>query len=343
MKNYDYLIVGQGIAGSFFAFELIKNNKSFLIIDEDFQKASNLSAGIFNPVVLKRFVPIWNAHNQVNQLINKIQEIEIFLKVKLLYQENVLRIFHDEEEFKTWKKKAQTIELSSFLDEELKQDDTVNSPFGLGKVKLSGRIDVPNMIEKFKSYFKNNELILNEKFEYESLTILENKIEYKNFSFDKVVFCEGFQVKNNPFFNHIPILTDKGEQLKVKLSENIGDFLYKKKHFLFHQNEFSYLGGTYNPKDLEPNTTDSARLELINDLNEMVNSDYEIMEQNWGFRPVSKDRRPILGRHLNYNNLFILNGLGTRGTLIGATYAVKLYEFIELNIPLETEVNVQRF
>ena len=151
-------------------------------------------------------------------------------------------------------------------------------------------------------------------------------------------------MKNNPFFSTIPILTDKGEFLKVKLKRAIGNNLYKKKHFLYKIDENSaYLGGTYNPSDILQEITNQAKEILTEDIQQMYGDDYEILEQSWGFRPVSKDRRPILGTHHQHKNLHILNGLGTRGTLLGATFAEKLYNKIEHQHHLDKEIDVKRF
>jgi glycine oxidase len=41
--------------------------------------------------------------------------------------------------------------------------------------------------------------------------------------------------------------------------------------------------------------------------------------------------------------MYVLNGLGTRGVMIGPYVAEKLFNFIELGIPLEKEIDITRF
>ncbi len=41
--------------------------------------------------------------------------------------------------------------------------------------------------------------------------------------------------------------------------------------------------------------------------------------------------------------MFVLNGLGTRGVMIGPYIANQLYNFIEKGISLDTEINIDRF
>ena len=61
MKNVEYIIVGGGYAALFFAHQLIKNNKSFVLFSDGKKSASQVSAGIVNPMVLKKFTTFWLA------------------------------------------------------------------------------------------------------------------------------------------------------------------------------------------------------------------------------------------------------------------------------------------
>ena len=52
----DFIIVGQGIAGTSFAFELLKNNKTFVLVDKfSTHTASRVALGVYNPLILKWF------------------------------------------------------------------------------------------------------------------------------------------------------------------------------------------------------------------------------------------------------------------------------------------------
>jgi glycine/D-amino acid oxidase-like deaminating enzyme len=56
-----------------------------------------------------------------------------------------------------------------------------------------------------------------------------------------------------------------------------------------------------------------------------------------------KDRKPLVGTHSEFKNVHILNGLGTRGVMLGPSMAKALYEFVENSIPLAPEINITRF
>ena len=60
MLKVDYNIVGLGIAGISICEQLQKNNKCFVVFDFGKTTSTLVSAGHINPVVLKRFTPVWH-------------------------------------------------------------------------------------------------------------------------------------------------------------------------------------------------------------------------------------------------------------------------------------------
>ena len=58
MKKVDVIIVGQGMAGTFLAHDLIDAQQSVAIIDLNLKaSASRVAAGLINPVGMKRCIP----------------------------------------------------------------------------------------------------------------------------------------------------------------------------------------------------------------------------------------------------------------------------------------------
>lgn len=343
MKNVDYIIVGDGYAGLFFAHQLIKNGKSFVIYSEGRKSASQVSAGIINPVVLKKFTTFWKAQEQIDFLKITLDEIKSYTDKNYLIKAPIHRIFHDENEQKLWLKKSENEDLSDFLDKNFDRLEGVKNEFKTGKVNQSARLDVNGFFEGLFSYFKKNELIEEEKFDYAKLDAQNSS--YKDYQFKNVVFCEGMGVKENPYFSDIAVNPNKGHHIKVKLSVSLPENItVKKKHFLFPTDNGTYFyGGTYDREQLHHHIDDSAVEQLVNGLSEIYPYDFEVKEVNFGFRPTVKDRRPIIGRHEEYKNLYVFNGLGARGILNGCYFSHSLYRFIEENIPLHEEISLNRF
>ncbi|WP_415325832.1 NAD(P)/FAD-dependent oxidoreductase [Chryseobacterium sp. MMS23-Vi53] len=343
MKNVDYIIVGDGYAGLFFAHQLIKNNKSFVIFSEGRRSASQVSAGIINPVVLKKFTTFWKAQEQIDFLKESLKEIESYTGKNYLVDSRIHRIFHDENEQKLWLKKSENYELIHFLDKNFDRLNIVKNDFLTGKVSQSARLDVSGFFDGLFSFLEKEDKLIKEKFNYDKIDTANSV--YDDFEFKNILFCEGMGVKENPFFSEIAVNPNKGHHIKVKLSQPIPENVtIKKKHFLFPTDSGLYFyGGTYDREQLHHHIDDSAVEQLVNGLSEIYPYDFEVKEVNFGFRPTVRDRRPIIGRHHEHQNFYVFNGLGARGILNGCYFSKSLYDFIEENLPLHEEVSLERF
>jgi len=343
MKDVDYIIVGDGYAGLFLAHQLIKNNKSFVIFSEGRKSASQVSAGIINPVVLKKFTTFWKAQEQIDFLKDSLKEIESYTGENYLINAPIHRIFHDENEQNLWLKKSENEELSAFLDKNFNSLNGVKNDFQTGKVNQSARLNVNGFFNGLFNYLEKNNHLIKERFDYARLNPSESV--YKDFSFKNIIFCEGMGVKDNPYFSEIAVVPNKGHHIKVKLSQPVPENItIKKKHFLFPTgNGLYFYGGTYDRDQLHHHIDDSAVNQLVNGLSEFYPYDFEVEEVHFGFRPTVKDRRPIIGRHETWDNLYVFNGMGARGILNGCYFSRDLFRFIENDIPLHQEVSSKRF
>jgi len=61
-KNYDFIIIGQGIAGSVLSWYLLEKKLNFLIINDSTKlSASSTALGVYNPITGKRIAKTWKA------------------------------------------------------------------------------------------------------------------------------------------------------------------------------------------------------------------------------------------------------------------------------------------
>ena len=65
----DYIIVGFGLAGALLANEFIRKNVSFIVFDDpDQPKASEVAAGLINPVIFRRMTKSWLVDDAIQQM-----------------------------------------------------------------------------------------------------------------------------------------------------------------------------------------------------------------------------------------------------------------------------------
>ncbi|MCF7559039.1 FAD-binding oxidoreductase [Sabulilitoribacter multivorans] len=342
----DYIIVGSSIAGISFCEQLKANNKTFVAFDNGSQQSSTVAGGLYNPVVLKRFTTVWKSKEQLDIALPMYANIENRLKVKLDYKIPVYRKFASLEEQNDWFAASDKPILSEYLSTKIikNNNEAINAPFGFGEVLDTGRVDVKTMIEAYRSDLLKSELLFEDTFNYNELLIDEMKIGYKNIVAKHIVFAEGYGITQNPFFKHLPLVPAKGELITIHAPSLRIDFVLKAGVFLIPLGEDLYtVGATYEWKDLSNKATNAGKQELTRKLEKLIKCSYKVVNQKAGIRPSVKDRRPLVGQHSIYKNMYVLNGLGTRGVMIGPYVANKLYKFIESEIPLEKEIDIKRF
>ncbi|ARV10324.1 FAD-dependent oxidoreductase [Winogradskyella sp. PC-19] len=346
MKNVDYIIVGCGLAGIAFSEVLKSNSKSFIVYDDASQQSSMVAAGLYNPVILKRFTEVWKAKIQLDIALPSYAKIEKELGVELDYQHPIYRRFSSIEEQNLWFTASDKPSLEPFLSTEIKKNKNqyIDASFGLGEVLHGGRIDTAHLISAYKKDLKSKGLLIEEEFDYKALDISETRLSYKDIEAKHIIFAEGYGVKHNPYFNHIPLNGTKGEVLTIKAPDLKLDTAIKSSVFIISiGNDFYKVGSTYKWKDKTNTPTEAAKQELLTKLKKFITCDFEVVDHQAGIRPTVGDRRPIVGNHPKIDNLYVLNGLGSRGVMIGPYVAQKLFNLIENNIELDNEINIKRF
>jgi len=342
----DFIIVGQGLAGTALALNLLEKSKSFIIIDNNSTSASSFSAaGISHPLSFKRLILSWNAE----KLIPYGREFYLrsceLINESCFYDQDMLRIFSSYEEQNNWNRKAteepyiNLLKKSSFPISKHK----INAPYGYGSVTNASRLNVSKFVKKARGYFIENKIMIVEDFKHSLLLMQKNECQYNDITCNKIIFCEGPSIKNNPYFNYIPFGFNKGDILTISSNE-LPTKLLSKGCFVLptKKNEF-IVGSTYNHNNLDVNKTASGRKELITKLNKLGSFKYEILSQKSGIRPSSIDRKPIIGEHPLIKNMFLFNGLGSKGVMLAPYFAEELLNAVLQNKKIEKEVAVDRF
>lgn len=341
----DYIIVGAGLSGVAFSEFALNQNKKILVINNQSQNSSRIAGGLYNPVILKRFSEVWNAKVQLELAEKFYNALEQKLNVKVDYHLPLLRKFYSVEEQNNWFIASDKPNLSHFLSTNLISNnwDAVPAPFGFGEVLHSGYVDIGVLLDGYQSYLRDNNSYIEDTFDYSLLTVNDDCVEYKNTKAKRIVFAEGFGMLLNPFFNILPLDGTKGELLLVKAPNLKLDVIVKSSVFILPVgNDFYKVGATYNWEDKTNIPTEAAKKELLNNLRELINCDFEVIEHYAGVRPTVKDRRPLVGTHPLHKNIHLLNGLGTRGVMLAPAMAQDLFNHIEYNAPLDKNIDIKR-
>jgi glycine oxidase len=346
-SSVDYIIVGMGLAGSTMALQLIKAGKKIVVLDQPERNlCSRVAAGLFNPVTGNRMMKTWLADDLFPYLREFYTHAEKITEKKFFYPMPLYRPFISIAEQNEWmgrsaEKNFENIIENIYTDRAF-QD--VHNPFGGLLLKQCGYIDTVAYMNAVRILVEKNGVYKKAKFDYSRLEIGNQFVKYEDIIAPRIIFCEGHGVLENPWFRRAGVRGLKGEIIHIKSSWN--------KHVIINRGVYIVpskipsqfkVGSTYNLKDNSSDITLDAREELDQKMKDLVQYCYEITGQEWGIRPTTPDRRPILGEHPGFKPLLIFNGLGTKGVSLAPYFSNVLFQWSENAIPLRKEVDVTRY
>ncbi len=346
-STYDFIIVGQGLAGSILAITLIKKGYSVCLIDEQKDTSSSkVAAGIWNPIVFKRLTKSWFADEVIPELYTFYKYCESKLETRLIYQKTIIKELVNDNEEKFWLKQVE--KNKPYLDKTIVENLNITNTDFISKsasVLSSGHLDVNTFLNSVCQFLLRHQVFISEFFDYTQLVITANEVKYKKLTATQIIFCEGYKVSNNPHFNWIPLKPAKGEVLIIKMDHFVlNDHIINKGIFILPLgNQLYKVGATYDWDDLTEIPTFNKKQELINKFSELITCPYTIISHQAGIRPSAIDRRPIIGGHPNYKNMFVFNGFGTKAVMLAPYFAMHLLEHILHKKDLLKEVDLKRF
>lgn len=347
MRYCDYLIVGQGLAGTLLAFELLAAGHTVLLMDDHHRgAASAVAAGIVNPVTGRRLVKSWQIDTLLPVAIDGYKQLEELLHTTFLYHTSICRALTSPDEANTWMTRSGQTEYTDYLSGELHH----NAPEGItlrpayGVIQQSLRVDLPHLIQTASSYFLERDILIQRPVAYTDFTLKTERVLYNKITAKKVIFCEGHQIVNNPWFNFVKMVLAKGELLILSIPDLTMDMIYKNKLTYVPLGAQQYwVGATYEWNFENNMPTDKGKASLLKKVSEDLQVDFTVEAHQSAIRPTIKDRRPVLGYHPEYHQLAVFNGLGTKGASLGPYWAQQMKKLITADKAVEEAVAVERF
>jgi len=344
----DYIIVGQGLAGSALSLRMMEQGKSIVVFDmPDSNRSSAIAAGLFNPVTGKLLTKTWLAETIFPELHRFYYWAEKMLGQRFFYPKPIYRPFLSVSEQNEWMGKSVDQGLRDYIQEvftQSKPGNQVHDKFGGLLLKECGYLDVLGFLHHVKNYLISSHSYFSEWFDETQLVINTQGVRYKGIDATKIIFCNGAASQLSISGKNIPVRLLKGETLVIEVDESL-ELIYNRGVYMvpMHEKNRYKVGATYESKLLSSEITLAGRQELEHKLNDLLKLPYRIISQDWGFRPTTPDRRPLLGCLPGYENLVIFNGFGTKGVSLVPYFSGHLMEWLSGKIEIRPEVNINRF
>jgi hypothetical protein len=341
-------ILGQGIAGTAIALRLLEKEIPFVIYDNHHKDSSSMvAAGLWNPIVFRRVNKSWMAEEFIQDLESFYPELEKKLNSKFFVPRPVWRIHGSKQELDNWYEKNQLPGFSPYLfnpPHKLQSRFGITPEYGEGEVRHAGYLDLPVFLAEARKHFETTSHFVSTE-----LPLCPSKDDLSQLLPDedqvsKIIDCRGNRSAQSPWWSYLPFGLTKGEVLTIRckgleLKEtfNAGFFVLPLGRDLYR------VGATFNWDDKSYSPTEEGRKQLCEKFEGYFDAEYEIIEHKAGIRPTVQDRRPIMGSHPSEKDLFLFNGLGTKGVML-APYLSKhfLSHFLDRK-SLMREVDIRRF
>ena len=341
MKKVDFLIAGQGIAGTVFSYLAMQAGYSVHVADVSLPgMASKVAGGLINPITGRFMKKSWMAETLLPQLQQVYTALDALLGIQSFRAMPIIRLMENEEEKLRWEVKRNLSEHQPFMSAcEDFENPGMYPHYAAASILQGGWLDTGFLLKHWRDYLVKQNVFSEEQVLPTDVT----QGRWKEIEFRHLIFCEGYHGYANPFFPGIALNPAKGELLLVEIPQADWNFVINK-HLLIIPlgNHMFKVGATVEHTDAL-DLLDTSLEELEIKLKSIVAYPYHIRERLVGIRPTVRDRRPVLGASTEMEGIWILNGLGTKGVALAPYMAMHLLQHIVSGVSLMQEVNWKRF
>lgn len=345
-SQFDIIIVGQGISGTVLCSALMEQHQKVLVIDDGNKKAaSKIASGVINPVTGRRIVKTWQIDEVMPAAVHMYQALENTLNTKIIQQCNIVNFHASEQMQKAFEDRI--AEDPTYLSTQPLPNTIAaafDAPFGHTVIDPCFLIHLENLLHHWRQYLIEKNALIEDVFDFKKLGVTADQIVYKNYTANKIIFCEGAKGQNNPFFNQLPFAPNKGEALLVKINDLDSRFIYKKALSIVPWKDgIFWVGSNYEWDNYNDDPSPSFKEKTIAALNEWLTIPYEVIDHIAAIRPANTQRRPFIGMHPIYKNIGIFNGMGTKGCSLAPFFAEQFTSHILQQTTLDNEASIDRF
>ena len=347
--TYDFIIVGQGTAGTTLAWRLAKRGQSVLIIDRGATTTcSRIAAGLITPVTGQRLVVTWRWAEFWPVACQFYGQLQQQLADNFFHRRRMLRLFQRESERELFAQRRDSDEFRELVDPPTPLIDTECFANRLGGFEMldAGQLDVARYLDCSRAYFSRQNSYLTADLRSDDIQLTNRGVDLPrlNVSGRTLVFCEGAAGRTNPWFSHIRFDAAKGEVLKVQVPGLNEPRVIHSAAWLAPTpdgDSVFRVGATYNREQLDELPTAAGRSELAEKLADFLELPFEILDHQAAVRPIVVGRHPVMGLHHEYPQLGYFNGFASKGSLQAPYFAAHFADHLLGPAELELTVDLQ--
>ncbi|MFN5189173.1 MAG: NAD(P)/FAD-dependent oxidoreductase [Chitinophagia bacterium] len=344
-KKVDYLIIGQGLVGTWLSYYVLKAGKTCMVVnDSHTAAASQVASGVINPVTGRRIVQTWmidtflpfalKAYTDLGAQLNTtiVKEAPVFLIHPSLQMQESFEYRYEHDNVYLQKNNASDFEAY------------MHTPFGTGQINQTIWIDLNLMITGWRQQLINNTQYIDAKFDIADLQITNEGVSWNEIQANRILFCDGIASMENSYFKMLPFAPNKGEALIVEIKDLPNQAIYKNNMTIVPwKDQLFWVGSNYDWEftDTKPSIDFRNKMEMA--LRQLLKIPFIVVDHIAGIRPANQERRPFVGLHPSYPAIGICNGMGTKGCSLAPYFAHQLIAHCEQGSPIHPEASLERF
>lgn len=344
MKKVNYLIVGQGIAGTMLSWFLIQAGKKVMVADDARPgSASRVAAGIINPVSGRRFEPAWMYDTIYPFARAAYRQLSELLQVPVFTERRLWTVFPSLQMKEAFLKKTTGNDYTEWPGAP-EYEQFLDQPYGAAIVK-GATVNLRALLPAYRHYLRAQEALLEMHLDPGALEITAAGVFYGDIQAERVIFCNGAAAAALSFFREVKFLPNKGEALMIKVPGlQTADIIKKSITLVPQEEEELFWAGSSFVWDYEDDHPTAVQREALEkSIAQLLKVPYEVAGHLSAIRPSGHDRRPVAGFHPQHPAIGIFNGLGTKGCSLAPFMAAHFKDVLVNNAALMPEIDLQRY
>lgn len=339
VSQVDYLIIGQGLAGSILAFELIARGQRVMVLDNEHKgSASQVAAGIINPITGHRLNLTDGFVDYCSRATQFYSDLESTLGVNVVKPVDQIRLIKNPGQASYLRKRLEQQDYRNFLEQNLSPSVFVDTEHGSAKVKQTLVVDTKRLLQVMKDWLIKQNAYLSALIDYTQLTFTTSSVKYNNVVASRVIFCEGYQAINNPWLSQLPFKLAKGEILTLEKSVETPSMLSWGNWLVPHDNMTAKLGSSYAWQDTDLTPSNEVKEKLLDSLQSQTGLRPKVVNHEVGVRPTTTHRHAFVGPIKARDYAYCFNGFGSKGCLTIPAHATLLCDHLLKQAPLPEDI-----
>ena len=340
----DFLIVGQGLAGSLLAKALLRRGRTVHVVDDRWKSSSSqVAAGLMTPLTGRRFTLTKDYPELFATAKAKLTELGVFRPIQ------VYRMFVDDEQRAKGLKRTECRSCQPFIESvtaaQGELDVSLTDTFG-GALMNGAWVDLPKLLTDVRAELLVAGSLTEVTFDPADVVADAEGVTWHQIQAGAIIYCDGYKSAQRGPFTYLPWQPSKGEALTLRASVVDKPFILNREGWALPLGQGVWrIGANWQWNQLDETPTEPQKEKFIQRFRgyfaEAVQVD--VTAHVAGVRPCTSDNHPFMGTHPQQPRTHLFSGLGPRGTVWAPLMADEMAAYLCEGRALRKECDLARF